>query len=97
MTISDFGFTVFISTALEEKMGANKKKNHYFPVFANVMPISCFSIKYLILSKKYWSGFRDFILTETKTSLKEFYCWGNIHELSFHAIHALKFGSEEVP
>lgn len=57
--------------------------------------MSCFSVKCNVLSNKHWPGFREFTLIEIETSPKNFYCWGNIYELYFHAIHELKFGSEK--
>lgn len=89
-------YCLYLYSFRRENGGHTKKENHYFQVFFNVMATSCFSVKCHILSSKHWSGFGECISTETKTSLKEFYCWGNIHELYFHAIHELQFSSELV-
>lgn len=58
------------------------------------MLMSCFSVDCNVLYNRHCSGFREFTLIETKTSLKNFYCWGNIYEWCFHATHAFKFGSK---
>jgi hypothetical protein len=46
-------------------------------MFANV-PVSCFSVECSVSSNKYCSGFIEFTLIETKTSLKIFYFQGSI-------------------
>lgn len=74
-------------------MGHTEEENYCFPIFGNVRLVSCFSVDCNAFSNRYCCGFREFILLQTRISLKNFYCCGNIYDLCFHAIHTHTFGS----